>query len=82
MKQYAKRPCKKLAFTSQNGMKYKSTAVGEKRIPGGAISKLGSNWYRSIKKSISPPKRTTIKRNAIDVVYLSNQIMQKNKKQY
>ena len=59
----------------QNGIKYESAAAGEEGISGEALNKLSSKSYRSIKKNNSPKKKTTIKRNATNVVYLSSQIM-------
>ena len=58
----------------QNGIKYESAAAGEERVSGEALNKLSSKSYRSIKKNNSP-KKTMIKRNATNVVYLSSQIM-------
>ena len=51
----------------QNGMKYESAAAGEEKTSGGAINKLGSYSYRSIKRSDSP-KKNDDKKNATDVV--------------
>ena len=59
----------------QNGIKYESAVAGEERISGEALNKLSSKSYRNIKKNNSPKKKTTIKRNATNVVYLSSQIM-------
>ena len=62
----------------QNGMKYESGAAGEEKISGGAINKISLYKFSNLKKIIIILERMTKRKNVTDVVYHSNQIIQKN----